>query len=330
MAALVVLFGALPIILIGAKLFTNAIEHVGMMFGVSEGVTGSLLAAVGTALPETIVPILASFQGGGGAHVAVGAVLGAPLMLSTLTMAVIGLTAVLGRGFGGCLTPEPRGLRRDIDWFLALFALAFLGLFLPLGLARPLLAVVLVAGYGGYVRATVRASSELVDCGHGTRASTTLSLARLRLQWVPGLRYLQLALSLVLILAGAQLFVVGIERLGRVAHVSVLVLALVIVPIATELPEKVNSILWVRRHQDTLAFGNVTGALVFQGSLLPALGLMLTPWRASPLLVVSMLTTMMGVGYLRIRSASAAGIRAGQVMAVGLLYVAFVGYLLAI
>lgn len=330
MATLLILLLALPIILIGAELFTNAIEHVGMVFGVSEGVTGSLLAAVGTALPETAVPVLASFQAGSGAGVAVGAVLGAPLMLSTLTMAVIGLTAVLSRGFAGHLTPELVGLRRDLDWFLGLFGLAFLGLFLPLGPDRSWLAAVLVLGYGGYVRATVRASSGLVARGHGTTASSMLLLARLRLQRLPGLRYLQLALGLALILIGAQLFVVGIEQLGRALHVPVLVLALVIVPIATELPEKVNSIFWVRRHQDTLAFGNVTGALVFQGSLLPALGLMLTPWRASPLLVISMLTTIAGAGYLRARAQSASGIRGGQVLGVGLLYVAFVGYLLAL
>ncbi len=328
MAAIIILLVALPIILIGAELFTNAIEHVGMVFGVSEGVTGSLLAAVGTALPETAVPVLASFQAGGGAGVAVGAVLGAPLMLSTLTMAVIGLTAVLSRGFAGRLTPELAGLHRDLEWFLVLFGLAFLGLFLPLGPLRLLLAAGLVVGYGAYVRATLQASSGLVARGHGTTANAVLLLARLRLQRVPGLRYLQLALGLALILTGAQLFVGGIEQLGQFLRAPVLVLALVIVPIATELPEKVNSIFWVRRHQDTLAFGNVTGALVFQGSLLPALGLMLTPWQASPLLVISMLTTMAGVGYLRIRSAS--GIRAGQVLVVGLLYAAFVGYLLAL
>jgi hypothetical protein len=34
-----------------------------------------------------------------------------------------------------------------------------------------------------------------------------------------------------------------------------LVLALVIVPVATELPETLNSVLWVRSNDDMLAFG---------------------------------------------------------------------------
>ena len=63
---------------------------------------------------------------------------------------------------------------------------------------------------------------------------------------------------------------------------ATLVLSLLIIPVATELPEKVNSILWIRRGRDTLAFGNITGAMVFQGSLLPALGIALTSWAPRP------------------------------------------------
>ena len=50
------------------------------------------------------------------------------------------------------------------------------------------------------------------------------------------------------------------------ASTSVL-LALVIAPIATELPEKFNSVIWVRQGKDTLAMGNITGAMVFQSTI---------------------------------------------------------------
>ena len=46
-----------------------------------------------------------------------------------------------------------------------------------------------------------------------------------------------------------------------------MLLALVIAPIATELPEKFNSIIWVRGGKDTLAMGNITGAMVFQSTI---------------------------------------------------------------
>ncbi|MEK8004830.1 sodium:calcium antiporter, partial [Burkholderia contaminans] len=49
----------LVVILVAAEVFTNALEHLGERLKISEGVTGSLFAAVGTALPETMVPLLA-------------------------------------------------------------------------------------------------------------------------------------------------------------------------------------------------------------------------------------------------------------------------------
>jgi cation:H+ antiporter len=52
-------------------------------------------------------------------------------------------------------------------------------------------------------------------------------------------------------------------------------LALVIAPIATELPEKFNSIIWVRQNKDTLALGNITGAMVFQSAIPTVVGLVL-------------------------------------------------------
>ena len=53
----------LLIILAAAEIFTNALEHLGERLKISEGVTGSLFAAVGTALPETMIPLLALFAG---------------------------------------------------------------------------------------------------------------------------------------------------------------------------------------------------------------------------------------------------------------------------
>ena len=57
------LLAGLLTILIGAELFTNAVEWLGSRLGLSEGAVGNLLAAVGTALPESIVPLVAFLAG---------------------------------------------------------------------------------------------------------------------------------------------------------------------------------------------------------------------------------------------------------------------------
>jgi cation:H+ antiporter len=149
---------------------------------------------------------------------------------------------------------------------------------------------------------TIRASAKLVADGHGTAASEPLFLVRLfgRIGMPENMFtiLLQLAIGLTLIIFGAHGFVQGVEQLSVWLGLSALVLSLLIVPVATELPEKINSILWIRKRKDTLAFGNITGAMVFQGSLLPALGIMLTPWAPREEVVSGVIITLVASTYL--------------------------------
>ena len=277
------LFFFLLVILIAAEIFVNALEHLGEKLGISEGVTGSIFAAVGTAMPETIVPLLAIFAGTQNQQlneeIGVGAILGAPLMLSTLSLCLMALAVWKKRGARGHLTPEKTGLKRDLDFFLSAFAIAAVAMFVPHSnpAMRAMLAVVMVLIYFFYVMLTLKASAALVKDGHATEAEDPMFLARLGLPTNMTTILLQLGIGLALLVLGAKGFIHGIEQAAPFLGISALVLSLMIVPVATELPEKVNSILWIRRHKDTLAFGNITGAMVFQGTLLPAIGVLLTP-----------------------------------------------------
>jgi cation:H+ antiporter len=302
------LLGSLVAILVAAEVFTNALEHLGQRLKISEGVTGSLFAAVGTAMPETMVPVLAVVAGTGDVAVnhaiGVGAIVGAPLMLSTLAFFLMGAAALGVRGFRGGVTPEPSGTRRDLDFFLVAFFLAGLGL-LPSagwqygGLVRGGLAVALVLLYLYYVVLTLRSSAALVEEGHGTTADDPMFLCRVGLADVMPVVILQLLVGFSLLVGGAKAFIYSVEQLSVLLAISPLILSLLIIPVATELPEKVNSILWIRRRKDTLAVGNLTGAMVFQGTLLPALGLLTTPWQPEPPVVLAVTLTMVATLWLR-------------------------------
>ena len=305
---LVILLAALVVILIGAETFTNALEHLGERLKISEGVTGSIFAAVGTALPETMVPIVAILSTAGTQQVreevGVGAILGAPLMLSTLSLFLLAVFAAHKRGWGDALHPERSGLHRDLSWFLGAFVLGTVAIFVPhdVPLVRGLIGMTLVVMYFVYLLLTIRASSRLVADGHATSAEEPLFLVRVagrlgvRANMLTVLA--QLALGLTMIVLGAHGFVHGIESLSAAIGVSALVLSLLIIPIATELPEKVNSIIWIRRRKDTLAFGNITGAMVFQGTLLPALGILLTPWEFRREVFAGLVLTLVASTYL--------------------------------
>lgn len=296
----------LLLILIAAEIFVNALEHLGEKLGISEGVTGSLFAAVGTALPETLVPLLAIFAGLQNQKVSeeigVGAILGAPLMLSTLSICLMALAVLRKRGVQGHLTPERVGLRRDLNFFIGAFAVASLALFVPHedGVVRTVMGMVMVLIYFIYFLLTLKASADLVRDGHGTEADAPMWLARLGLPNHMATILVQLAIGLALLVAGAEGFIHGIEAAAPLLGISALVLSLMIVPIATELPEKVNSILWIRKHKDTLAFGNITGAMVFQGTLLPAIGILLTPWAPQKEVLAGVLVTLIAAIWMRV------------------------------
>ena len=285
MDALVLLFAFL-VILAGAELFTNGIEWFGRKLELAEGAVGSVLAAVGTALPETMIPIIAIGFGGRGAAsdaVGIGAILGAPFMLSTLAMFVTGLGVIAFRGrraSGMRMTVDTGVLVHDIRYFVVAYALAIAAAFLPpsLGPVRLLVAVALLGMYARYVKGHFDA-----DAGTGSEELAPLRLHRLDRRGhrvdpaVPRLRIVgtQVLMALACIVGGAYLFVGAVTSLAAAFGVSELLLALVIAPIATELPEKLNSVIWVRQGKDTLAMGNITGAMVFQSAIPTVVALVL-------------------------------------------------------
>jgi cation:H+ antiporter len=277
----VLLPASFAVLLAGAYFFTNAVEWAGHRLRLAEGAVGSLLAAVGTALPESIIPVIAVITGGKADDVAVGAIVGAPFMLATIAMALVGVSAFAfreRRPEGVVIRAHGPTLVRDLGFFLVLFTIALaLGAGAPRTL-RVVVAIGFVAAYAVYVRLTLRG-------GGGVQEGASLKPLYLDSSRddppAGGTIALQLLVALGAIVGGSHLFVDELLHVADRVGVSALVLALVLAPLATELPEKANSFLWTREGKDTLALGNITGAMVFQSALPVALGLALTDWRLS-------------------------------------------------
>lgn len=285
---ILLLIGALALILFAAELFTNGIEWFGRKLNLAEGAVGSVLAAVGTALPETMIPVVAILLAGSqadpsAAHdVGVGAILGAPFMLATLAMFVTGLGVLAvarRRPQGDRMTVDPRVLRTDISYFFAAYAVAVGAALVPPGLevVRYGAVVVLLLLYAHYVKIHFEADAPVdvhelppLRLGRVDRPGYRLDPLVPRLRLVSA----QVVLALGMIIVGAVLFVDNVQRLALQAGLDPALLALVIAPIATELPEKFNSLIWVRQGKDTLAMGNITGAMVFQSCIPTAIAVL--------------------------------------------------------
>ena len=280
----VLLLASFAVILAGALLFTNAVEWVGHRLRLGEGAVGSLLAAVGTAMPETLISIVALLDATEGAdQVAIGAIVGAPFLLATLAMGLVGLFAYLYRGrrdSGLELRVHRPTLERDLLFFLAFFALALaLAWGAPPALRLPAGALCLLA-YPLYIRRTLRAAGQVQE--HAALDPLIFERRRER-RTDPGLTLcaVQLLVGLGAMVGGAHLFVEELLDIAESLGVETVVLALILAPLATELPEKVNSFFWVREGKDSLALGNVTGAMVFQSTIPVGIGLLFTDWSLS-------------------------------------------------
>jgi cation:H+ antiporter len=266
------------LIVLGAMLFTNAVEWLGRRMDLGEGAVGSLLAAVGTALPESTIPVVAVLAGSEGEEVAIGSIIGAPFMLATVAMLLIAGSAVVfreRRPSGTDLDVDRRSTRRDLVFFFPSFAV---GLAAGQVDSKPLhvaVAVVLVLVYAAYVARTVHTQEGNEEEEEPKPLRFDPSKDDPPTGWQIGL---QLVVALGLIIGGAELFVQEITKVAESLGVSALVLSLIIAPLATELPEKLNSVIWMRRGKDMLAIGNVTGAMAFQSTIPMALGLVVTKW----------------------------------------------------
>jgi cation:H+ antiporter len=280
---IVILLITLVLIVASSELFTNGVEWLGQRLNLSEGVVGSILAAVGTALPETLIPIVALvfFGQEHGAEVGIGAIAGAPFMLSTLTLGLCGLTCLLctasGRREPG-LRVKGAVIRRDLKFFIVAYCVALAASFLPtdpsLKILRTLAAISLVLLYPYYLYVSLRHEGEVGVEPEKLYLDRLVNIGSHRLRLIIP----QIGISLLGIAGGAYIFVHYIQDVAQHFGVPPLLLSLIVSPIATEAPEKINSILWLRAKKDTLAIGNVTGALVFQSCFPVAFGVAFTVW----------------------------------------------------
>lgn len=329
------------LILAGCELFTNGVEWIGRRFRLSEGAIGSVLAAIGTGLPETIVPLIAILVVGGaaGEEIGMGAILGSSLTLATLALFLCGAAVFLfaRRRDVSRLRIDGRLLRRDISMFLLTYSLAFIAALTPpgYGWVKAGIGLLLIPLYVAFTARSLKAGEN--ECGGEELKVLYLTgiFSKLRGKRVDaaepwtGIIILQVIVSLAIIIFAAQLFVGEIKDISAMIGISPLVLALLLSPIATELPEMFNSVLWIREKKDTYALGNITGAMVFQSCMPVTIGIWLTGWHLDVtsqeglLLTAAMVFTFASALVLLVSSRQKE-IGVPRLMIVGILYLALI------
>jgi cation:H+ antiporter len=320
---------SLAAILGAAILFTNAVEIMGDRLNLGAGAVGSVLAAVGTALPETMIPLVAIFgalllgSGAAAGEIGIGAILGAPFLLATLALFIVGAAALVYRGrreTGSEITADRKTAIPDLVFFLLCFIPATAAGILSLPLLLKIgLSVLLLVAYVLYVVRTIKKGGEAEG-----DIPARLTLWPFRSQGPTWAVAVQLIGTIIVMGLGAHFFVEAVEHLSKSVGISAGLISLVLAPLATELPEKFNSVIWLRDNKDTLAIGNITGAMVFQSTVPVSVGVLFTPWRldfiSAVAAIFAILSGIVFLGFL-LRKAP---LRAFYMLGAGSLYIVFV------
>jgi cation:H+ antiporter len=331
MISVILLLGSAVIIYLACEAFVNGVEWLGHKLAMGQNATGTILAAFGTALPESVVTLIAVAFGATAAtrELGVGAALGGPLALSTIAYATVGITLLAAKRPLMDSAGHYRRLAGDQRWFLVIFA-AKIGLGLIAFAWKPWLGVLFLAAYGLYTWQQLRGGTDGEDEGE----LEPLMFDRHRRQ--PGLGdpalwlvLVQTGLALVVTFAASHVFVDQLSAIGPALGLQPQLLALLVSPIATELPETMNAVIWVRQRKHKLALANISGAMMIQATVPTAFGLFWTPWLlTAPLLLAGGVTAAAVLAlYLGFRRGT---ITRGFLAAMGLLYLVFVAGLLAL
>jgi cation:H+ antiporter len=298
MQALPVVIGSLlasaAVIYVACEFFVNGVEWVGRKLAVGQKATGTILAAFGTALPESVVTLVAVAFGTTAADkdIGVGAAMGGPLVLGSLAYAVVGIAML------ACRRALPRGaearvlyagLSRDQGWFIVISAFK-LAVGLTAFVLKPWLGVAFLAAYGAYAWKEMGGDQggiedDLEPLKLTPRAAPPRTAAALT----------QTLIALAVIFAASRFFVGQLSALGPYLGLKPQLLSLLVSPIATELPETLNAIIWVRQGKVRLALANISGAMMIQATVPTAFGLFWSPWRLDRPLVVAGAVTLLSV-----------------------------------
>ncbi|HEX7817422.1 sodium:calcium antiporter [Dyella sp.] len=314
-------------IYLACEYFVNGVEWFGQKLNLGATATGTVLAAFGTALPESAVTFVAVIFGRTPEQrdIGVGAALGGPLVLATIAYAVVGLALWSNRRRlqrqDHLVRVNHARLARDQSWFLGIFVVKC-GLGLVAFAIKPWLGVLFLLAYGLYVWRELKHAD---DAPGDEEALEPLKFQPRNANPAMAMVALQTLLALVVIAIASHTFVKQIEAIGELFQLSPHLVALVLSPVATELPETLNALIWVRQGKERLALANISGAMMIQATIPSSLALFATPWLFdAPLMVAGVLT---GVAVIYLWWLFRRGRVDGRLLLpVGLLYGVFAGY----
>jgi cation:H+ antiporter len=259
-------------VLKGADFLTEGAAALARRVNIPEIVIGLTIVAAGTSAPELFVSIVSALKDT--PDLAVGNVVGSNTMNSML---IVGCAAMVAP-----MTISRSTVKKDIPFSIAASILLLL-LTLNSFLGR-FDGILLLAGFAVFMFYSLRQAK------NGQDAAPTEEK-----QLNPWLSVLYIALGLVGLVIGSNLFVDHASSLALALGISEGVVGLTVVAGGTSLPELATSVVAARKGQSAIAIGNVIGSNVFNILLILGLTATISPLQIEGITTIDMAVMLLSV-----------------------------------
>ncbi len=271
--AFAAVFGGLIMLVGGGESLVKGATHLARALGMKPLIIGLTVVAFGTSVPELFVSLTASIQGY--PDIMIGNVIGSNI-------------ANVGLILGCCALLAPLHLTIQEVWIeLLLVTCGSIILMLCSGYglfprAAGLLFIITLISYTVFIYLNSLNGNNNQNSGE----------SQIKLMSMP-LAITFIAIGLLFLAGGSNLFIKGAVDIARYFGVSELIIGLTLAAIGTSLPELASSIAALRQNESGLLIGNVIGSNMFNLFMVLGLTGMMKPFALSPELLHRDLPTML-------------------------------------
>lgn len=258
--------GGIVLLVVSSFILTSTIEDLGKRGKFSSSFTGAIISPIFTSLPELIVILTALILVGNvsGSEIAAGTIIGEPFLVSAIGFPIMAIAMLAARRKGS-------GERLDA---VMPKTMIFVGLVLPIMIipslfqswpVRILIAAFLVIIYLLFARFVRQESLEESEFIVGEIRNRTALI-------------FLIATGTVLLVAGSAILVRSVDNLAFQTGINRELIAILIIPIATIVPETLNSVIWGAKLKTNLAVGALLGEETFFATIYPMLAILASRW----------------------------------------------------
>lgn len=249
-----------------ASVALHAAVALSRLAGLTEFVISLAVITFISVLPEAVIVILSALRGS--PTLGLGTLIGSNVADLTLIFGTVAAAAP------GAVSAEPAFVKRDyvfLGFLLLPLILGFTGYYSRMDGAILTAAGVLFF----FIIAEMKRRGHAQYPAHHHHSSFSAA------------KYLALLAASLAVMAGAAYYAVGYaSRIAAIAGLAPALVGLLIVAPGTCLPELALSLRAVRRHHNTLAFGDVLGTVVIDATLVLGILALITPYAFNPRIII--------------------------------------------